>query len=365
MALAVHRLQGALQSALQSAGASIFGRPADAAGVEQAGQILGLEGVRRLMRPKQGAAFAAFQESGRADIGGDHGLLDEAMGIVAQDWRNVDHSAVFQGQGAFPGVEIQGPPPFSGAAQRPVGIGQGGEGFGHRRLHRQLLPFKEGPDLGVGEPLPGANHRLAEAELGNLARCVDPHVAGQGQPVLPGAQGAQAVGQGFRQHGNDPIRQIDGSAPLPSLLIQGAAGLHILGDIGDGDQQPPAALPGFGEHRIVEIPSRFAINGCQRQRPQILPPRMLAGANLLRQAAGRLTRRGRPFSRDGELRQNRLRRPVGRRRQRLGILRAATPPPGATVEGFAIGAWFRQLSSGKHWCRGEDLNLHGVTPTST
>jgi hypothetical protein len=60
-------------------------------------------------------------------------------------------------------------------------------------------------------------------------------------------------------------------------MIEYRALAHIPRDIGDGDQQAPAARVfrcriGRGENRVIEITCVFAVDGDQRHVAQVLAP---------------------------------------------------------------------------------------------
>ena len=88
-------------------------------------------------------------------------------------------------------------------------------------------------------------------------------------------QRAEIVGDALGQHRHDAVREIDRVAALPRFLVERAAGPHIGGDVGDGDDHHPAAAIGgvgigFGPDRIVMVARVGGIDGDERQVPQIL-----------------------------------------------------------------------------------------------
>ena len=71
---------------------------------------------------------------------------------------------------------------------------------------------------------------------------------------------------------------------------------HVPGDVGDGDQQPPAAgmvRVGLGEHRVVEIACVLAVDGDQRHLAQVeavAHRRRLGAFGLVERGLGELDR---------------------------------------------------------------------------
>ena len=86
-------------------------------------------------------------------------------------------------------------------------------------------------------------------------------------------QRTQAVGQVFRQHGNDPAGEINRSAAPLRLFVQFTAGAHIKGNIGNGDKQLPALTARLAINRVIKIFRIFTVNGDKRQRAQIFSMR--------------------------------------------------------------------------------------------
>ncbi len=127
----------------------------------------------------------------------------------------------------------------------------------------------------IGQPGVGAHHRLGETRTDNPPLGADGHFADQAQPVHIGIERTQAVGQRLRQHRNGPIREIHRIAALARLPIQGRAGPHIVGHVGDSDQQPPVSAAPLAIHRVIEIAGGDAVNRHQRRSPQI--PAVLTG----------------------------------------------------------------------------------------
>ena len=103
---------------------------------------------------------------------------------------------------------------------------------------------------------------------------IDPKMRRKTAAVLAGSQRADAVGQGFGQHRDDAIGEIATVAAPIGLAVQRRAGPHIVGDVGDGDDQVPTAAIGRvavrrRPHRVVEVARIGAVNGDQRDIAQV------------------------------------------------------------------------------------------------
>ena len=106
------------------------------------------------------------------------------------------------------------------------------------------------------------------------ARGVDPEPDGEAGAVYPRLQRAQLVRQCLGQHRDDTIGKIDRIAAPLGLAVESAARPHIPGDVGDGDDEMPAAAVlrieiRLGPHRVVEVAGVTAVDRDQRDIPQI------------------------------------------------------------------------------------------------
>ncbi len=75
-----------------------------------------------------------------------------------------------------------------------------------------------------------------------------------GEPVLVGLERAQAVGEVLREHGDHPVDQVHGGAALECFLVDRAALLHVMADVGDvdADLEQVVALP-LDREGVVEV----------------------------------------------------------------------------------------------------------------
>ncbi len=195
------------------------------------------------------------------------------MGIVADHRHDLADLAVRAKHDAgFLAVKIHRPALFTRATQHLVQAVQ----VLQMRQQRAVFFLQLGIaidqnfcHLGVRQAGMGVHHRFHEFGPQHLAFAVDQQFAGHAQTVYFGVQRTQAIGQDFRQHGNDLRRKIHRRAAVFRLVVQGGVDLDIVRDIGDGHQQLPAFGGFFGVHGIVEVAGVLAVNGHQRNAAQI------------------------------------------------------------------------------------------------
>ena len=116
-------------------------------------------------------------------------------------------------------------------------------------------------DLAVYALDGGADDRLAELVLHDLAVFVQLHECGERQTVFAGVQRADAVGQAGGQHGNDVIRIVDAGATVQRLGVQRGVRADIVGYVGDVYAQLVAGGCLFQRNCVVQILGVCAVNG--------------------------------------------------------------------------------------------------------
>ena len=84
------------------------------------------------------------------------------------------------------------------------------------------------------------------------------------------------------EHGDHPVRQINTGPPFQSLPVQGAVLLHIVGHIRDVDAKEIVLSLHHKRNRVVQIFGVLPVNGHHLPVPQVLPPRHVRRAYLLR-----------------------------------------------------------------------------------
>ena len=134
-----------------------------------------------------------------------------------------------------------------------------------------LLQLREG--FLVGEPLGAVDDARGEAERLGLAAPVERDDGRLDQPVDVRLQRADAVAQLFRQHRDDPVDEIDAVAARAGFRVERRAGLHVMRDVGDVDENLEVAVgqDAVGE-RVVEILRVVGIDGQGEDLAEILAP---------------------------------------------------------------------------------------------
>ena len=84
------------------------------------------------------------------------------------------------------------------------------------------------------------------------------HVADHAQALDLRVERTQAVGELLRQHRNHAAREVHRVAALVGVLVERAAGLDVVRDVGDGDDQAVALALPLAIDGVVEVlaPSR-------------------------------------------------------------------------------------------------------------
>lgn len=94
---------------------------------------------------------------------------------------------------------------------------------------------------------------------------------GDGVAIEVGDEGAESVGEFFRQHGNDLVDEVDRVAALAGFAVKGGAGGDVMGDIGDMNADDGVAarsrMKGDG---IVEIFGGVRVNGDDQVAGEVL-----------------------------------------------------------------------------------------------
>ena len=174
----------------------------------------------------------------------------------------------------FRQIEIKAPPrltPFEQKVRQRFGVLQ--IRMPHRQpaavIQRLLHAF-------VSEPPPRPDHARKKRRRARDAPLVEPYPCRHDQPILVGAQAAQAVGQHFGQHGLHGGREIVGVAAITGFPIQPRTRQHEMAHVRDGDPQLPCRAAGRagkppGIHRVVKIAGVLAVDGHERHAAQVLP----------------------------------------------------------------------------------------------
>ena len=228
------------------------------------------------MIPIERGHLGLAQEPRGTTVCRDHAGFNEPVCVITSDRRHIGHApGLVEHDARFRPAEIEG---AALLPLRPEGVVEGAQGpeLGSQGRHRgggiapRILVFEERPHLGVGEPGSGANHRLEETIARHPPGPADVHLADHGQPIHLGHEGAQAIGEGLGEHGNHPTGEVDARAPGLGALVQGAARLDVMANVGDGHKQAPSrAASGLGEDRVVEVLGVLPIDGHEGRAAQI------------------------------------------------------------------------------------------------
>ena len=288
-----HRLQ---QGGVILGGGLLAARQCQPQLVEELAQVVELFLLGRLVDAEQGRHLLAFEVARRRHVGRQHALLNDAMGIVAdQGMDGGDTTLIRELEAGLGGIELNGTPLFASLEQhlvQGVQLAQVGQDGGEARAQVQVAIHQHGRHLIVRQAGLGPHHGRIKLGARDLAVQAHQQFAAQTEPVHLGIDGTETIRQDLGQHGDDAIREIDRIAPAVGLGVQGAARRHIGRDIGDADQQPPALGAALAENGVVEVAGIGTVNGHQRDLAQIHPPRL-----------GRLGHLG---AQPGDLRQHRL-----------------------------------------------------------
>ena len=247
-------------------------------------QVIVLRRRWRLMHAIRGRDALPEQKLRRLDVRRDHAFLDQLVGVVARLRAELDDLARgSQAELDFGAFKIDRAALLASLGQLLVELVQAVETrhqvgqFGARIG----IPFANRlPDPGVGQARMRAHHRLVELRRDHLAGAIDLHVADHAQAVDLGIQRTDSVGQRLRQHRHDETGEIDRGGTQVGFLVEHAAGLHIVRDVGNGDDQTEALCVRLGIDRIVEVARILTVDRDQRQRTQVDAPLDFGGQHL-------------------------------------------------------------------------------------
>ena len=259
-----------------------------------------VEESRATPRPSPGRAHRArgtcrpsprLQFLGGGDIGEDHEFLDQPVAVEPLARHDRDRPPL--ARRARPGARGGRAPARRARSRAAVERGEGAvervEPL-RRRAAGSPLPSRAACTCLIGQPRRRAHHRALEAVPALAAVGVDPQMRREAGAVVARLQRAQPVRQRLGQHRHDAVGEIDRIAAPRRLAVERAAGRTYHGDIGDRDDEMPAAGigrvgVGLGPDRVVEIARVAAVDRDQREVAQI------GAARQARAAARRRPRR--------------------------------------------------------------------------
>jgi len=243
-------------------------------------------------------------EIGRAHVGREHGLLDEAVRIGARARHDLlDAAVVVAHDLGLGGLEVHRTTPAALLEQRAVHVVQVQQVRHEVLAARGLGPAgvaEDGRHFGVGEARMRADHRREELVRVDRSLLRDQHVAHHREAVLVGVERTQAVRELLGQHRDHAAREVDRRGALVRVLVDGLARLHVVAHVGDGDHEAPAVERGlaaarlqrFAVHRVVEVARVLAVDGDERHVGEVDAVLAVDRADLVGQARGLSQRLG-------------------------------------------------------------------------
>ena len=201
--------------------------------------------------------LVAQQEICRAYIGCQHAFFNQFVRVVAVHFFNAfDFAVVVKNHLCFNGFKLHCATLATVFLQNLEELVQGVQAAFVFVVHRMFQPI---PHLVVCQPPVRFHHGRIKLVRFHVACISNRHIAHHAQPLHVRIQRADAVGQGFRQHGDDAAREIHAGGPFFGICIDGVIGADIVAHVCNF----------FRIHGIIEIARSFAIDGYQRQVAQI------------------------------------------------------------------------------------------------
>jgi hypothetical protein len=150
-----------------------------------------------------------------------------------------------------------------------------------------------------------------KASAADLAVLPDLHLAREAEPVDLRIQGTESVREHLRQHRQHAACEVHRRAALARLAVDCAAGAHVVGDVGDRDDEPPAAAHALAVHGVVEVARVRAVDRDERELAQIEPVALVRGRDFVAEARGLIQHVLRPGVRQTEAADRHLRFDAG------------------------------------------------------
>ena len=231
--------------------------------------------VGLVMNPKDAGATGFCQRLGCRDIGGDHIVLDQPLGLAlcALDNR-LRHAVLVKKHASFLEVQRQRLARLSGCIQGLPGAEQVGKDGVINVDGGLVMPaLMPGLYLIIGQARRRADQGPLKPVRDHLAAVIKGDFGHHRCTRFLRAQRAQIVRQGLRKHWHNTVWQIDRIAAPFCLAVKRGARADIMRHIGDRHPNHPAAgITRFGQHSIVKIACVGAVNGDEGQVTKIDPP---------------------------------------------------------------------------------------------
>jgi hypothetical protein len=174
--------------------------------------------VWSFVNPIKSGALLVIEVTGDRFVGEEHELLDQLMGFVGGFFFDPVGSALrIEQDPQFGKIEVEralGEPlptkrrsEVPSALEKAVEIVLGGAAEAKERLR-------------IGQTVAGVDDRAGEAGRSGFAFGIEANEGGVGEALFVGAEGAEAVGEARRKHGNDAVDEINAVGSFASLMIQ-------------------------------------------------------------------------------------------------------------------------------------------------
>ena len=206
-----------------------------------------------------------FNPDGHALVGGEHELLDEAVGPGALGAGDAAHFAVLieldDGLGK---IEIDRSALFAAL------VHEDGELFHALEVRHQCgvarprfgVALKNCMDFRIGHARGGADDAFDDFEAFDAAGGIELHDATEHEAVFVRAKAADVCGELLRQHGDGAIGKVDTVAAQTGFEIKRGVGLDIFGHVGDVDLKLVASIGAIGdEDGVIEVAGGLAVDG--------------------------------------------------------------------------------------------------------
>ncbi len=287
------RPAGALaQDALEVLGPHALeaGRHAVAERSHQLAELLDLERVGLLVDAEQRAGAGFGQARGHGLVGRQHELFDQAHAVEALAGAHVGHAALgVEREHGLGQVEVECAAPEAALAHQ---LGQLVHAQQQRHQGREAraqfgVAVDDALGLLVAELGRALDHAVVELGLLHAAGGVEHQHDRLRQPLLALDQRAHVARQRVRQHGHDPVGEIDRRASQVGLLVDQAAGRDVVGHVGDVHAQEPAAVGQAVEaDRVVVVARGLGVDRHRQPGPEVGATGALGLAHLDRHARG-------------------------------------------------------------------------------
>ena len=232
-------------------------------------QVLDACRVGPLVDAVERRQLARLQQPGDRLVCGDHQVLDQAvrLGLLAR--RQPGHVAlVREVELRLDGLHGQRPARLPCRVERRRGGTRGLQRPSPRGLC-ELLAGEDTIDARVVQPRVGADQRAVECGA-HHGRPVEVELDRDREPVLMRDQRAGVVGERLGQHRLDLAGDVHARRAPERLPVDGRAGRHVRGDVGDVHPDADrAALEPLGADRVVVVACGRRVDRERRQIAQV------------------------------------------------------------------------------------------------